>query len=171
MFARVRGFTLIEAMLAMALLAVLAGLAAPALTQLRHAQQVRVASIDLASAFVLAREEAITRRQAVLVVSQDGEWSKGWRIFVDLDADGRHDDGEPLLYVGAARGAGVRIGGNAPVSRYVRYTPSGEARLLSGAFQAGTLTVCHESGRQPLRRLVLSASGRLRIAKGEAGTC
>lgn len=171
MFARVRGFTLIEAMLAMALLAVLAGLAAPALTQLRHAQQVRVASIDLASAFVLAREEAITRRQAVLVVSQDGEWSKGWRIFIDLDADGSHDDGEPLLYVGAPRGAGVRIGGNAPVSRYVRYTPSGEARLLSGAFQAGTLTVCHESGRQPLRRLVLSASGRLRIAKGEAGTC
>lgn len=171
MFAQVRGFTLIEAMLAMALLAVLAGLAAPALTQLRHAQQVRVASIDLASAFVLAREEAITRRQAVLVVSQDGEWSKGWRIFVDLDADGSHDDGEPLLYVGAARGTGVRISGNAPVSRYVRYTPSGEARLLSGAFQAGTLTVCHASGQQPLRRLVLSASGRLRIAKGDAGAC
>lgn len=170
MLARLRGFTLIEALVTLALLGVLASLAAPAMTQLQQAQLVRSASLDLHMAFVVAREAAITRQKAVMIDNQDGDWSSGWQVFVDLDADGSHGSDEPILLVGAAR-RDLRIAGNAPLSRYVRYVASGEARLRSGAFQAGTLTLCHISGRHPPRRLVLSASGRLRSVRDESDGC
>ena len=171
MFTKIRGFTLIEALVTLSLLAILASIAAPSFTHTLHAQQVRSASIDLAMAFILARQEAITRQKPVMIDNQDGEWANGWRIFVDLNADGSHSDDEPLLKTSETIATGVRIGGNAPVSRYVRYTPSGEAKLHNGAFQAGTLTLCHGDGQQRIRRLVLSATGRLRTVSEAAGSC
>ncbi|MNO01291.1 hypothetical protein D3C81_2213950 [compost metagenome] len=66
---------------------------------------------------------------------------------------------------------GVQIVGNAPVSRYVRYTPTGDAKMQSGAFQAGTISLCHESGMQAVRRLVISATGRLRTVIEAVGGC
>lgn len=165
------GFTLIEAMVALALLSILASIATPGFTQMIHAQQLRSASIDLALAFTTARHEAITRQRPVLIDNGDGEWASGWQIFVDQNGNGTLDEGELVLRTGDGVASGVRISGNTPVSRYVRYTPSGLAKMQSGAFQAGTITLCHEDGEQAIRRLVLSATGRLRTVKEAAGSC
>ena len=66
---------------------------------------------------------------------------------------------------------GIIIKGNSPVTRYLRYTPTGQTKRLGGAFQAGTLTLCHSSGNQPVRRLILNAAGRLRSAVDSPGNC
>lgn len=166
-----RGFTLIEALVVLALLAILGNLAGPGLSQLIHAQQVRSASIELASTLIHARQEAITRQRPVIVDNLDGNWASGWKLFVDLDGDGTPDSDEPVLHVSTGSTGGVRISGNTPVSRYVRYTPTGEAKLQSGAFQAGTITLCHNDGQQAVRKLVLSATGRLRTVREDAGSC
>ncbi|MCC6073753.1 GspH/FimT family pseudopilin [Pseudomonas sp. GCM10022188] len=168
---RNRGFTLIEALVTLALLAILSGLAGPSLIQMVHAQQVRGASIDLASAFLLARQEAITRQRAVIIARVDEDWANGWQVFVDQDGDGMQGSGELQLLVSDSIASGVRIAGNTPVSRYVRYTPSGEAKLLTGAFQAGTITLCHSDGQQAVRKLVLAPSGRMRTVIEAAGSC
>ena len=76
-----------------------------------------------------------------------------------------------MLRSGDGVASGVRISGNTPVSRYVRYTPSGEAKMQNGAFQAGTITLCHSDSQQPVRRLILSATGRLRTVQEAAGSC
>lgn len=171
MITRTRGFTLLEAMAVLALLAILAGVATPSLGRMIHAQQLRAASIELATALSAARHAAIARRQPVLVDNGDGDWTSGWRVFVDHNGNGVHDGDEPILRQGARTAAGVRISGNTPVSRYVRYTPTGRAKLLGGAFQAGTISLCHVDGEQAVRRLVLSASGRLRTQQAAAGSC
>jgi type IV fimbrial biogenesis protein FimT len=52
---------------------------------------------------------------------------------------------------------------NRPLDGYVSYTSLGQARMLNGALQMGTFTVCR-SGQQALH-VVLAGSGRVRIEK------
>lgn len=166
-----RGFTLIEAIVALALLSMTLGIAIPAIRQMIHSQQLRQASVDLGMALIRARQEAIMRQRAVVLDNQDGEWHSGWHLFVDENGDGAFDAGELVLKTSDAIASGVRITGNTHVSRYVRYTPTGEAKMVNGAFQAGTITLCHSDGQQAVRKLVLSATGRLRTAREGAGSC
>ncbi|MCQ4347662.1 GspH/FimT family pseudopilin [Pseudomonas stutzeri] len=171
MLGSIRGFTLTEVILALAVLSIGLSIATPAMRQTIHGQQLRQASIDLGMALTRARQEAIMRRRPVVLDNQDGEWSSGWRIFVDHNGNGALDADEPILKIGDAIAKGVRISGNTPVRRYIRYTPTGRTRLQSGALQAGTISLCHESGKQAIRRLVLAASGRVRTEIGAAGSC
>ena len=106
-----------------------------------------------------------------MVDNGDGDWASGWQVFVDLNNNGQLDAGEPLLREEAALAADVIAKGNTPVRRYIRYTSLGSAKQLGGAFQAGTLTLCSVSGEQAIRRLVLSATGRIRREKDDPGPC
>lgn len=164
------GFTLLETLLVMAVLGLLVTLGAPQLQHLWHTQQMYSAFWQLQQDLNLARHAAVSERRPVLLGAHAEGWQAGWVMFVDHNRNGRWDDGERQLGHGAAL-RGVLLRGNAPVSQYVRFMPHGGTELLGGGFQAGTLTLCHASGRQPIRRLVISASGRLRSEQGEAGHC
>ena len=74
------GFTLVEAMVVVAVLAILAGLAAPALTGMVVSQQLKNAGFDLSSSLKLARSEALTRNVNVTIAPVDGNWAQGWTI-------------------------------------------------------------------------------------------
>jgi type IV fimbrial biogenesis protein FimT len=52
---------------------------------------------------------------------------------------------------------------NRPLAEYVSYTGIGHARMLNGALQMGTFTVCR-SGHRALD-VVLAGSGRVRVDK------
>ena len=58
-----RGFTITETMLAVAVLAILVGLAAPGFREIILSQAVKTASFDLFSNLVVARSEAVTRNK------------------------------------------------------------------------------------------------------------
>lgn len=166
-----RGFTLLEALVTIALLAILGSMAAPGMAQMLKAQQLQYAVVDLGLALRQARHEAIARQRPVIVANRDGNWAHGWKIFVDLDSDGLPTTGEPELRINDSIASGIRISGNTPVSHYVRYMPTGEAKLQSGGFQAGTITLCHSDGQQAVRKLVLAPSGRMRTVTEAAGSC
>lgn len=168
---RTRGFSLIELMVTLALGAILIGLSVPSLTRMTQAQQLKSASHTLHSSLLLARSESIKRREPVLVSAQDARWANGWRVFADLNGNGLEDATEPLLLQVDAQPENVRIQGNTPVRQYVRYTPDGSAKLLGGAFQAGTLSLCQSNGEQPVRQLILSATGRVRRSQAAPGDC
>jgi type IV fimbrial biogenesis protein FimT len=78
-----RGFTLIELMIAVSLLAVVAALAAPAMGDFIVRQRVASQAGDLALAMALARSEAIKSSTSIAVipetVSPNG-WANGWCV-------------------------------------------------------------------------------------------
>lgn len=163
-------YTLIELLTSLAIASVLLGTGLPALIEMRHGQSLRTASTSLFQSALLARSESAKRNRPVLVKARDGDWSRGWIVFTDMNDNAEFEPSEPLLMEIDAP-EGVIIKGNSPVARYIRYTPTGQSKRLGGAFQAGTLTICHISSKQPVRRLVLSATGRLRSVMDKPGSC
>jgi type IV fimbrial biogenesis protein FimT len=83
-----RGFTLIESMIAIAVMLVLMAIAVPSFRDASHRSQVRSASNDLVTSAHFARSEAIKRNAPVtMCTSSDGEhctgsgsWEQGWII-------------------------------------------------------------------------------------------
>ena len=79
------GFTMIEMLVAMCVVAILLALAGPFLTNMGAAQQVRTASYDVYSTLTQARSEALTRNTLVTVAPISGNWAQGWTM---TQADG-----------------------------------------------------------------------------------
>ena len=77
---RLRGFTLIELMTAVTLMAVLLGLAVPSFRSFIANQRIRNTSFDLMAALMLARSEAVTRAGDVSFEKTGEEWSAGWTV-------------------------------------------------------------------------------------------
>jgi type IV fimbrial biogenesis protein FimT len=82
-----QGFTLLELMVTVAVLAVIAALAAPSLRQLLAAQRVRVTAYNIVADLVLARSEAVKRGENVTVTPASSQWSNGWSVNVASTAE------------------------------------------------------------------------------------
>ena len=80
--ARTRGFTVVEAMVVVGIIAILAAFAAPAMNQLIRTQKVRSISYDLFADLTYARSEAIARGHNVGIGSKAGtDWGiSGWFV-------------------------------------------------------------------------------------------
>ncbi|HKW81328.1 MAG TPA: GspH/FimT family pseudopilin [Casimicrobiaceae bacterium] len=170
------GFTLIELLIAATIFALLALAAGPTWRTWIATQRSTNQAYFLAGAMNQARSEAIKSGQRVnLCKSRDrltcaddaGGWETGWIMFVDENRDGQVSDGEAVVHVEGPSPAGVTVRGNRPVVNYVSYTSLGHARMLSGALQMGTLTVCQPG--QTALQVVLANSGRARVQATRQG--
>ena len=74
------GFTMMEMLVAMAVVAILVALAGPSLGDMAASQQVRSASYDIYSTLTHARSEALTRNALVTVAPIGGDWAQGWTV-------------------------------------------------------------------------------------------
>jgi type IV fimbrial biogenesis protein FimT len=166
---RAAAFTLVECVVALAIAGIVFAIALPSFQDWLGAYRLNNHARHLAESMTRARTEAIRRGHRVaLCKSSDGRqcddagsWEHGFVIFADVNDNGRIDADEPLLEIGESAPPGVRVTANRPVDDYVSYTSVGHARMLNGALQMGTLTLCLRGQRAV--EVVLAASGRARI--------
>ena len=95
------GFTLIEFLLALSVLAILASIGLPALGNLIDARLCENIARKAGADALLARSEAVKRNQPVLMCPgvsgtcaanpASGDWASGWRVCYDADANGQCD--------------------------------------------------------------------------------
>jgi type IV fimbrial biogenesis protein FimT len=176
---RVTGVSLLELMVVLAIITSLGAMAVPTTSRWIDEWKVTVLANTLLADLHLARSEAIRRGAPVVVCSSSaggcgtaGLWEQGWLVFVDANNNAMIDDGEDLLRHSAIESARhLMLRGNGPVQSYVSYHPLGQTRLVNGAFQAGTLTLCPASyGATRARRIVINSGGRPRVDRVAADT-
>jgi len=82
MWPRSAGFTMVELMVAVAILGILAGFAAPAFRDMMVNERVKSASFELTAALTVARSEAIKRNVSVTLTptSATTDWAAGWTM-------------------------------------------------------------------------------------------
>jgi type IV fimbrial biogenesis protein FimT len=74
------GFTTIELLVVIGIMAIFFALAGPALSGVIATQQVRAASHDLHATLSIARSEALTRNAPVTVEPAGAGWAAGWTV-------------------------------------------------------------------------------------------
>ncbi len=92
-----RGFTLIELMVTLAVMAIVLSLAAPSFASLLASNRMSSQTNEFIGALNLARSEAVRRSQPVALRSNGGDlnFSTGWKVFTDGDKDSDSDGGIP----------------------------------------------------------------------------
>ena len=172
-----------ELMVVLAMVAVLAGLAAPSMRQFILNNRLTSGANGLLRAVQMARSEAIKRQGMVTVCASDdpsvdepecsGGALSGWVVFVDADSDGAFGGADEVLARGTAASgvsvsndndgilcfvqsgfAGVNCGGLTPTQNIV---------LCDSRFDAGDASTANGG-----RALIITTTGRGRVTREHA---
>jgi len=185
------GYSLIETLFMLLVLAVLCSTAASSFLGLQNRAYLHGASEDLLNDILSARTEALRRERRVTLcvaaldasaqaslptacspIGSSAAWHQGWLMFEDTNSNGLWDEGEVLLQQRARMHLNVTATGNSTVTRYVSFGASGRSLSLNGAFQAGTITLCERGSKaREGWLLVVNAVGRPRLDKGQIAVC
>jgi len=180
------GFTLVELMVTIAVLAILLAIGIPAFASLIAANRLTSATNELVASLQTARTEAIRRNVRVTVcpaaptaTACSGNWRDGWMVFLDQTPGNAPapESAADILFRGGPLPTGIEAVANAPLASYASFTADGMSKQLNGAFLAGTLRVCSTStaltNDRRARNLVLIGSGRIVLTTptGVASTC
>ena len=157
------GVTLIEMLFGIAVVAILAGMAAPGFQQTLRATAVRAATYELLAGLQHTRGTSILESRPGLFCPSDAAGNclpaatpaSYWRW--SIEAVGR----PPTLEPHALPGGIVTRASRSPV----RFWPSALNASTS------TLTICDMQGIAPPRAIVVSVSGRARVTKASDSAC
>ncbi|MFT4178472.1 MAG: GspH/FimT family pseudopilin [Thermomonas sp.] len=169
---RSAGFTLIELMTTVSVLAVCAGIALPSMAAMIERQRTSAAISSLTAHMQLARMAAVSHnKRAVLCPSDDGrncaagtDWSGGWMLFLDNDGNRMADAQDDILRVEQA-----------PTSQHLRVVSTAgrqQLRYLPDGRSAGTnltISICNQKA-ELLGRVIVNNGGRPRSERPSAAT-
>ena len=177
-----KGFTLLELIIIIAILAITTAIAVPGLRTMIANNRIASNASDFAAALQLAKAEAVARVNSVIVCKKNanstgciasGDWSQGWIVFSDDNGNGGVDGGnnEAILLVHDALNADITFGGTAGVDTSISFRPSG----ISSVTTTEVLIMCDDRGFDyNSRGILVTITGRGSVMKaGDTGqtTC
>lgn len=148
------GFTLIELMIALAIISVVMSLAAPAWQAMNAEQRVRAVTQDFYVALILARSEAIKRRQSVRIVTPAGGWSEGWAVVTEAGKTYAQCVANPANCFNLTEANPVTF--TAPITTITYQT---DGRAAPGSANT-TFAICDNHGRATRRNVNIGLSGQ-----------
>lgn len=176
-YPRSSGFTLIELIITLAIVAILAASSAGFGNIIQRNEMTTVINTLIAD-MNFARSEAIkTGTEVIICITDDqencargNEWQNGWLIYYDIDGDRRRDSNEnsSRAQTTLSKTTSVTYNGR-PVDNFIRFSANGTTNYN------GTFIVCNSRDPALKRAIILSNTGRLRsssyLANGKAINC
>lgn len=165
-----RGFTLLEAIVALMVTVILLAVAVPAWSNAVAAVHAGNARSVMATTLIDSmRHATIGGAEVVVCPSLDAvactgapDWTPGWIAFADIDRNRVRGAHEPILRREPALEGGVRLNSTRGRTRLV-FQPGG-----SNAGSNVTFTLCDSRGPEKAITLVLANGGRMRAGKPTA---
>ena len=160
---RIRGFTLVEAVIALAVLSLLVGAAVPAWNgalESAHSTSAKAALLDSLTRSIshaaLAGSEVVLCPGTVDGCRDTIDWSRGWIAYADVDGNRQRGPGETLLQVQPTLSGKTHLRSTSGRTHVV-FQPNG-----GNAGSNITFTLCDGRGAAQATTLVLANDGRLR---------
>ena len=167
---RCRGFTLVELMVTIAIVAILAAIAFPNFESTMRSNRVATTTNELTATLSLARMEALRSPSgAVICTSVDGStcggtWSDGWMVWIDSNGDGNPTGANDriLRYVQGNNRLAISA---TPEANATRIEFDNRGRTDNTARQLIVQPDTCPSGQQLVRRIDIALTGQVRTTR------
>ena len=126
---KLKGFSLIEIMVTLAVFAIVAVLAVPNFRTFVQSNNITASANNLMGSLSLARSEAVKRNTTVSICASNSQvactgvdWDAGWIVFTDTPTDGEVDGDDELLSAVRGLPGGMELLTSEP---YIQFKPNG----------------------------------------------
>lgn len=155
-----RGFTLIELMITLVVLAIFLSIAAPSFTRLMERSRVTSETNNFIGLFQIARAEAVRHNRQVGVRTQTG-WRNDVEVYLDADNSGAFSAGDTVLREQQAiKNLVITSGG----VNSITFLPDGTTSRLKAGSGDVTFSLCSTVDDIDGRKVQILASGVVRLS-------
>jgi type IV fimbrial biogenesis protein FimT len=174
-----RGFTLVELLVTLALVAILLNVAAPSFVDFQRNAELTSRANTLLASLNAARGEAMKRNRSAMVSPLDQKkWESGWIVYVDEDGSKTFNPNtDTVLQQQNAMPGSIRISANgsadpARANPYILYMSSGFPEVPGNnlTFTIERTDVADAAKAGQVRRLIIANTGRVRVCKPLSNT-
>jgi len=176
------GFTLVEMMVVIAIVAILGSLAAPSFQEMLRKNRLSASVAAMQGSLNLARSEAVTRgadaRITIAANGTAGSWTNGWTVFVDQTTTANNGvaptadvaNSVTRLSVMQELPSGVTTGQSSGAPSYFIY--NGQGRIIDASGAIANRQFWFTDGVSGKYCLIINSTGRVRAATvDQASNC